>query len=70
MRLGGVYASLALALVLIYRAMDVANFAQGEMAMFSTFIAYTLITSFHLPFSWSSRSPSSSPSRAACSSSA
>mgnify|MGYP001792351809 FL=1 len=47
---GGVYASLALALVLIYRAMDVANFAQGEMAMFSTFIAYTLITNFHLPF--------------------
>lgn len=47
---GGVYASLALALVLIYRAMDVANFAQGEMAMFSTFIAYTLITTFHLPF--------------------
>jgi branched-chain amino acid transport system permease protein len=47
---GGVYASLALALVLIYRAMDVANFAQGEMAMFSTFIAYTLITSFHLSF--------------------
>jgi branched-chain amino acid transport system permease protein len=47
---GGVYASLALALVLIYRAMDVANFAQGEMAMFSTFIAYTLITAVHLPF--------------------
>ncbi|MDQ6918226.1 MAG: branched-chain amino acid ABC transporter permease [Candidatus Dormibacteraeota bacterium] len=47
---GGVYASVALALVLIYRAMDVANFAQGEMAMFSTFIAYTLITAFHLPF--------------------
>ena len=47
---GGVYASLALALVLIYRAMDVANFAQGEMAMFSTFVAYTMITSFHLPF--------------------
>jgi branched-chain amino acid transport system permease protein len=41
---GGVYASLALALVLIYRAMDVANFAQGEMAMFGTFIAYALIT--------------------------
>ncbi len=47
---GGVYASLALALVLIYRAMDVANFAQGEMAMFSTFIAYTLITALHLSF--------------------
>src|ERR671934_1825111 len=47
---GMIYASLALALVLIYRAMDVANFAQGEMAMFSTFIAYTLITSLHLPY--------------------
>jgi branched-chain amino acid transport system permease protein len=39
---GAVYASLALALVLIYRAMDIANFAQGEMAMFSTFFAYAL----------------------------
>jgi branched-chain amino acid transport system permease protein len=41
---GAVFASLALALVLIYRAMDIANFAQGEMAMFGTFIAYALIT--------------------------
>lgn len=47
---GAVYASLALALVLIYRAMDVANFAQGELAMFATFIAYFLITSVHLPY--------------------
>src|SRR5262249_25613096 len=47
---GAVYASLALALVLIYRAMDVANFAQGEMAIFATFVAYTLITQFHLSF--------------------
>ena len=47
---GAVYASLALALVLIYRAMDVANFAQGEMAMFATFIAYTLVTQFHMPY--------------------
>jgi branched-chain amino acid transport system permease protein len=47
---GAIYASLALALVLIYRAMDVANFAQGEMAMFATFVAYTLITQFHLPY--------------------
>src|SRR5919201_6850265 len=47
---GMVYASLALALVLIYRAMDVANFAQGEMAMFATFVAYSLITGLHLPF--------------------
>src|ERR1700694_364040 len=40
---GGVFASLALALVLIYNAMGLVNFAQGEMAMFSTFIAFTLI---------------------------
>src|SRR6202022_3540276 len=47
---GAIYASRALALVLIYRAMDVANFAQGEMAMFATFVAYTLITQLHLPY--------------------
>jgi len=40
---GGIYASLALALVLIYRSMDVVNFAQGEMAMFTTFIAWSLL---------------------------
>lgn len=39
---GAVYASLALALVLIYRATEVINFAQGEMAMFTTYIAYQL----------------------------
>ena len=37
---GAVYASLALALVLIYRSTHIVNFAQGEMAMFSTFIAW------------------------------
>jgi branched-chain amino acid transport system permease protein len=47
---GGIYASLALALVLVYRAMDVANFAQGEMATFSTFISYSLIEYAHLDF--------------------
>jgi branched-chain amino acid transport system permease protein len=41
--LGGIFASLALALVLIYNAMGLVNFAQGEMAMFATFIAYALI---------------------------
>ena len=41
---GGIFASLALALVLIYNAMGLVNFAQGEMAMFATFLAFTLIT--------------------------
>jgi branched-chain amino acid transport system permease protein len=40
---GAIYASLALALVMIYRATESVNFAQGEMAMFSTYIAWTLI---------------------------
>jgi len=40
---GGIYASLALALVVIYRSTHHINFAQGEMAMFSTFIAALLI---------------------------
>ena len=41
---GAIYAALALALVLIHRATGVINFAQGEMAMFTTYIAWTLIT--------------------------
>ena len=40
---GGIYASLALALVMIYQATDVVNFAQGEMAMFSTYLAWTML---------------------------
>jgi branched-chain amino acid transport system permease protein len=40
---GGIYASLALALVMIYQTTHLVNFAQGEMAMFSTYIAWTMI---------------------------
>ena len=40
---GCIYAMLALALVMIYRATNHVNFAQGEMAMFSTYIAWSLI---------------------------
>ena len=40
---GGIWATLALALVLIYRSTGVINFAQGEMAMFSTYIAWSLV---------------------------
>jgi branched-chain amino acid transport system permease protein len=42
---GAIYAALALALVLIHRATGVINFAQGEMAMFSTYIASALMVS-------------------------
>ena len=40
---GGIYASVALALVMIYQATHHVNFAQGELAMFSTYIAWTMI---------------------------
>ena len=40
---GGIYASLALALVMIYQATHLVNFAQGEMAMFATYIAWSLV---------------------------
>ncbi|MGE0736995.1 MAG: branched-chain amino acid ABC transporter permease [Alphaproteobacteria bacterium] len=46
---GAIYAILGLALVMIYRSTSLVNFAQGEMATFSTYVAWTLI-SVGLPF--------------------
>lgn len=46
---GVVYASIALAIVLIYRTTGLLNFAQGEMALFSTFITYKLAADAGLP---------------------
>ncbi len=40
---GAIYASIALSVVMIYQAIDHFNFAQGEMAMFSCFIAWQLL---------------------------
>ncbi|MCL1960680.1 MAG: branched-chain amino acid ABC transporter permease [Desulfovibrionaceae bacterium] len=40
---GGIYGCVALALVMIYQATHHINFAQGEMAMFSTFLAWMFI---------------------------
>jgi branched-chain amino acid transport system permease protein len=40
---GGIYASVALALVMIYQATHLVNFAQGQMAMFTTYIAWSLM---------------------------
>ncbi len=50
---GAIYACVALALVMIYVSTDHINFAQGEMAMFSTYISWQLMTwgmSFWLAF--------------------
>jgi branched-chain amino acid transport system permease protein len=40
---GSIYASLALALVMIYKATDVVNFAQGDMAMFATYLSWSML---------------------------
>jgi branched-chain amino acid transport system permease protein len=40
---GGIYALMALAIVMIYQAIDQLNFAQGEMAMFSTFVSWQML---------------------------
>jgi branched-chain amino acid transport system permease protein len=40
---GGIYASVALALVMIYQATHRVNFAQGELAMFATYLAWALL---------------------------
>lgn len=47
--LGSIYALLGIALVLVNKATDVVNFAQGEIAMFTTFLAFVLINQYGLP---------------------
>ena len=48
---GAIYACMALAVVMIYQAIDHLNFAQGEMAMFSTFIAWQMMQ-WGVPYWW------------------
>ena len=66
---GGIYASLALALVMIYQATDVVNFAQGEMAMFSTYLAWSHAERRYAVLGRRSADAASSPSWAGSSSS-
>ncbi len=48
---GAIYACMALAVVMIYQAIDHLNFAQGEMAMFATFVAWQLMQ-WGIPYWW------------------
>lgn len=48
--IGFCYALLALAMVIIYKTSRVLNFAQGEMAMVSTFVAFVLLEGYRLSF--------------------
>ena len=47
---GSSYALMGLAMVIIYKTSEVPNFAQGEMALISSFFAYMLLDSFELPW--------------------
>ncbi|MFC1823908.1 branched-chain amino acid ABC transporter permease [Thermodesulfobacteriota bacterium] len=47
---GCLYALIALGLVLIFKATDILNFAQGEIIMISAFICYALVVRFHFPY--------------------
>jgi len=49
---GACYSLLALAMVIIYKSSDVLNFAQGEMAMVSTYVAFMILETYHVPFLW------------------
>ena len=47
---GSLYALIGIAIAIVLRVTDVPNFAQGEMAMVSTFVAYELLHSYDLPW--------------------
>ncbi len=48
--MGSIYALVALGFVLIFNAVNVINFAQGEFAMVPAFVAVWLLNSLHIPF--------------------
>jgi branched-chain amino acid transport system permease protein len=47
---GCIYGLIALGFVLIYKATELVNFAQGDIMMLGGFFAFSLITHFHLPY--------------------
>ena len=47
---GSIYALVALGFVLIFKATDVVNFAQGEMVMLGAYLGVTFYTILKLPF--------------------
>lgn len=50
MAVGILYGLVALGVVLIFKATNILNFAHGELAMISTFFAYTLLITLNLPY--------------------
>lgn len=50
---GCIYGLAALGLVLIFKTTDVVNFAQGEMAMLTTFVSYVFLSNYEIPYFFS-----------------
>lgn len=50
MAIGACYGLFGIAVVIIYKTSEVVNFAQGEMAMLSTFVAFHILNYYHYPF--------------------
>jgi len=48
--IGACYGLFGVAVAIIYKTSDVVNFAQGEMGMVATFVAYHVLTVYGLPF--------------------
>ena len=48
--IGACYGLFATAVVIIYKTSEVVNFAQGEMAMFSSFVAFHILSVYQWPF--------------------
>jgi len=48
--IGSLYALVALGLVLVYKTTEVLNFAQGELGMVATFLAYGMMSALGFPF--------------------
>ncbi|MDP7426496.1 MAG: branched-chain amino acid ABC transporter permease, partial [Rhodospirillales bacterium] len=47
---GCIYGLMALGFVMIYKATEMVNFAQGDMMMLGSFVAWTLIMDIGMPF--------------------
>ncbi len=47
---GSTYALMGIAMVIIYKTSEVPNFAQGEMALISSFFAFMLLDQYGLPY--------------------
>ena len=48
--IGACYGLFGVAVAIIYKTSDVINFAQGEMGMVATFVAYHILTVYNVPF--------------------